>query len=496
MEREDDITRMYREHAHHLQLRINALDCEARQREQMLELLQKENGLLKAQNLRLKKQVQELSVKARQAAAATAKTPPDFVKPARKAQAKKKPGRKPGHRPDHRPKPAKIDRHLKLPLPRDGQGGPSCPDCHARLTKLQQHQRIVEDIIPAKLIVTCYHTQSGYCPGCRRRIESRAPEQPPAAGVCQSQLGINALATAALLRVNYRLPYRQITELLADLPGLALTPGAVAKQIQRMAGWLEGQYDRLKVFLRRSPWVHMDETSWRTDGVNGWLWTMLNQTHTCYHVDGSRSQEVVKQLLGEAFGGTLISDFYSAYTGMDCAKQKCLVHLLRELRDTAAKSPAFAKGRFHRRCKQLIKQLLLLKKQSGQLCGSTYQRRGRQLEQQLAELARARWKEANAKRLADRLQRHAQELTGFLWQADLPGDNNAAERALRPAVVMRKITGGSRSEKGARAWAVLASILRTARQQHRDLFDTLKTLLAASWAGRDPALLTDLAATA
>ncbi len=73
----------------------------------------------------------------------------------------------------------------------------------------------------------------------------------------------------------------------------------------------------------------------------------------------------------------------------------------------------------------------------------------------------------------------------------MDGTNNAAERALRPAVVMRKITGGSRSEAGAKAWAILASVMRTAEQQGRDVLETLKTLLRAAWAGKDIALLTD-----
>ena len=74
----------------------------------------------------------------------------------------------------------------------------------------------------------------------------------------------------------------------------------------------------------------------------------------------------------------------------------------------------------------------------------------------------------------------------------MAGTNNAAERALRPAVVARKISGGSRSEKGARATAVLLSVLRTAMQQGCPLFEALKTLLRAHWSGEKPILISDL----
>jgi len=121
-----------------------------------------------------------------------------------------------------------------------------------------------------------------------------------------------------------------------------------------------------------------------------------------------------------------------------------------------------------------------------------YQRRGQQMEGRLKALAQQRWEEPHADRLAARLRNHEKELTVFLWEDAVDGSNNAAERALRPAVVMRKITGGSRSERGARATAVLMSVLRTARQQNRPLFETIKTLLMNAWAGKNPGLLTDI----
>jgi transposase len=350
----------------------------------------------------------------------------------------------------------------------------------------------VEDIEPAKAAVRCYHTVSGYCPGCRKRIESRAPEQPPAADVAGTQVGINALATAAVMRVQYRLPYRLISQLMADLPEMSLGAAAVSRQVDRMGRWLEGEYDRIRIFLRHSPVVSMDETSWRVDGHNQWLWALLDSRHTLYHIDRSRGQKVVRKLLGEVFGGTLVSDFYGGYGAIDCPKQKCLVHLLRELRDTSARNPAFAGGSFGRRLKRLIKEMLLLKKQKPKMKAAAYGARGRRMEERLGELARGAWEQADEKRLAGRLLKFEKELTVFLWNDAVEGTNNAAERALRPAVVMRKITGGSRSERGARATAVLMSVIRTARQQDRPLLETIKTLLMNAWAGKNPGLLTDI----
>jgi transposase len=96
--------------------------------------------------------------------------------------------------------------------------------------KLRKRRRIVEDLVPSAVEVTCYHTECGYCPNCRKNVESRAPEQPPAANVPHGQLGINALATAAILRVHHRLPFRQIVQVLKDLPGLRISAAGIVKQ--------------------------------------------------------------------------------------------------------------------------------------------------------------------------------------------------------------------------------------------------------------------------
>jgi transposase-like protein len=480
----------YRAQAYHLEGELRAVRPQLYRADQKIDRLEQRLEKVTTENAVLRKKLADLTGQLDQ----RPKPVPAFVKPNVPGRGRKRPGRQAGHEAAHRPLPERIDRHVEVPVPRDAQGRPSCPHCHTQLSDVRQHQRIVEDIVPSKVVATCYHTTSGYCPGCRKYIESRAPEQPPAADVPHGQVGLNALATAALLRVQYRLPYQLTTQLLADLPGLTLSPGAVAKQVQRMSRWLEGEYDRLGVFLRFAPAVHMDKTSWRVDGHNHWLWTLLDPNHTLFHIDKSRGHKVVVKLLGEVFGGTLVSDFYSAYAVMDGRKQKCLTHLLRELRDTAAQNPAFALCSFRRRLKRLVQELLLLKKQKPKMPAAAYTARGRHLERRLKQLAQGPYDEPHPQRIAARLRKHEGELTAFLWDDAVDGTNNAAERALRPAVVLRKITGGSRSQRGARATAVLMSVLRTARQQQRPLFETIRTLLMNAWAGKNPGLLTDVLA--
>jgi transposase len=456
--------------------------------------LEQQRDKLTAENKLLKGKLADLSAQLRQEKAKAKAT--SFVKanvPAKKVR--KRPGRPKGHVAALRPMPQTVDVHQVVPLPVDKSGRPSCPICHTQLLEVREYLRHVEELIPFKLLTTCYHTAGGYCPSCRKVVESRAEDQPPAADIPHGQFGLNALATAAVMRVCYRIPLRQITRLFAHLPGMQLSPGAIVKQIKRLSRWLEKQYHRLQLVLRAAGVVHADETGWRIDGKNGYLWTLTNASHTLYHVDQSRGGKVIGQLLGKAFGSmkdqTLISDFYSAYDQFDGPQQKCLTHFLRELRDTIAKRPELKSHEFFQRCKKLIQQMLKLKKRREALSQSDYTRRVNLMEDRLEQLARMDWGDPDAERLNKRLYKYRDKLTTFLHDSQVDGTNNAAERALRPAVVMRKITGGSRSASGARAWSILASVMRTAEQQGKNVLETIKTLLRAEWAGNDITLLTD-----
>ena len=479
--------RMYERRIHVLQIENKALHRQVAEFAGKALALRKANERLLAENARLKRRLADLT----QSSPTGPRAPPAFVKPSVPEKPRRKPGRPAGHEAAWRPRPRKIDVRQEIALPVDRRGRLCCPDCRTQLSRVKHHHRLVEDIVPVEIITTCYSTHSGYCPHCRKRVESRAEDQPPAADLAHGQLGLHALATAAVLRVCYRLPLRQISQLFADLPGLRISPAAIAKQIQRLGRWLQGQYDRLKLVLRAAGVVHADETGWRTNGKNGYLWTLTNPRHTLYHIDRSRSGQVISGLLGEAFDGTLVSDFYGAYDQFDCPQQKCLTHLLRELRDTTQKHPALAGHAFFRQCKSLVQEMLRLARRRETMEPASYARQVKGMETRLANLAAGSWDHAEAQRLAARLGKYRHRLTTFLHDPAVDGTNNAAERALRPPVVMRKITGGSRSQAGAEAWAILASVMRTAQQQGRPVLETIQALLRAAWAGQEVAMLTD-----
>jgi len=481
-----------RGHCHHLELELRmcrpALYRADRKNERLEQRLEK----VLAENKMLKQKLADLSGSEQSKRGAS---PRPFVKANIPSKPARIPGRKKGHPAALRPMPEVIDVQETVALPVDTLGKPCCPECRSQLNEVETHQRYVEELIPSKVVTTCYHTTSGWCPCCRKRIESRGENQPPAVDLPHAQLGLNAISTAMVMRVCYRLPFRQITRLFQQLPGLKISPGAIVKQIKRCGKWLQKQYRRLKWAIRAAGVVHADETGWRTGGKNGYLWTLSTADMTLFHVDHSRSAKVIAELLGEAFGKdgqTLVSDFYSVYDQFDGPQQKCLTHLLRELRETVAQRPELSSHALFVRCKRLVQDMLRLKKRRGRLKAAQYWRRVQRLEQRLKELASQRFNDPDTDRLAKRLNKYQTKLTTFLHKKEVDGTNNAAERALRPAVVMRKITGGSRSAEGAKAWAIVASVMRTAEQQGKDVLESIKTLLKAEWSGKETALLTEL----
>ncbi len=477
---------------HHLEMELRACRPALYRADRKIDCLEQRLEKILAENKMLRQQLADLTA----GAVKSKPAPPAFVKANVPDKPRKMPGRKKGHPAALRPMPRTIDVHETVALPIDTLGKPCCPECRSQLNDVETHERYVEELIPSKVMTTCYHTSSGWCPCCRKVVESRGENQPPAADLPHAQLGLNALATAMMMRVCYRLPFRQVTRVFLDLPGLKISPGAIVKQIRRVGQWLQKQYHRLKWAIRAAGVVHADETGWRTNGKNGYLWTLSTADHTLFHVDRSRSAKVIAELLGKAFGGrgdqTLVSDFYSVYDQFDGPQQKCLTHLLRELRDTIAKRPELAAHELLVRCKRLVQDMLRLKKKRDKLKAAEYWRRVERVERRLRELAGRQWNDPDADRIGKRLNKYQAKLTTFLHKKEVDGTNNAAERALRPAVVMRKITGGSRSAEGAKAWAIVASVMRTAEQQGKDVLESIKTLLKAEWADKETSLLTEL----
>ena len=395
---------------------------------------------------------------------------------------KPKADRKPAHpRGPKRPRRHGFSRQRMTPTRRVEHALDSCPECGAGLAGgWAQRTREVIDIPAVAAQATEHVFIARICPLCEQRRTPRADLAGVALG--KQRLGINLVSLIAALREEARLPYRTIQWYLQTVHQLSLSVGTLVVGtlvgvIHRVARQAQGELGSIRERIRGSPVVHADETGWRENGVNGYVWTFSTPTER-YFLRRGRNKEVVDEALGEEFAGALVSDFYAAYHHYHGPKQRCWAHLLREIHDLRAlysrdKQLAQWADAVHR----IYRQARAFSHPSGK------QRRAAQLalEKRLLALCRPCLDDPLAVqgKLCRRIDKHLKELFVFVAQPEVPPDNNAAERSLRPLVISRKISGGTRSNQGTDAKMTLSALFGTWRAQGQNPLTACRQLLTS-----------------
>ena len=251
-------------------------------------------------------------------------------------------------------------------------------------------------------------------------------------------------------------------------------------------------YERLIELIRQCSVVHADEIGWRIGTLSAWLpWkgagrcVFTNREITVYDIRANRSSDVVIDILGEKFKGILASDGFLAYDERrlsDWLKQKCVSHLLTDLREMRESKTGRA-VHFARQMTAVLQEALRLKSEKPTLDPFTFAQRARTLETRLDQLiapTRKLTDQDNA-RFAKRLRKHRPHLLRFLYADSLEAMNNQAERKvvsyrrtmLRPAVITRKTNGCNRTQPGAETHAILSSILVACHQHSIPILEYL-----------------------
>ena len=216
------------------------------------------------------------------------------------------------------------------------------------------------------------------------------------------------------------------------------------------------------------------------NGKTHWLWCFANDDLSDFLIDRSRGHPALLKFFTQEFGGVLVSDFWAADNAVSCAlRQKCLVHLLRDLEHVEKyKSPSAHWPEFAKLLRRLIGDAIRLWRLRAELPAETYASRRKRLTARLDELIDTPWEDSQARRLIKRLRRHRLELFTFLDQPGVPFENNLAERSIRPAVIIRKNSYGNRSVQGADVQAILMSVFFTLKKRGHNPIQTLYVALA------------------
>ena len=435
------------------------------------------NQMLRRDNLRLQRLLEELREEVEELRRAGKRQAAPFAR-RKLVEHPKRPGRKAGQGRFARrakPLPEQVDETKVVALY-------GCPQCGgSRLRDIHEHEQYMSDIPVIVPVITRYVTYSGYCVDCHKRVRSRHPEQiSQATGAAGVMVGPRAKALAADLKHRLGGSYGKVSEALNDAFGLQVNRSGWCQADQRLAKTALPVYQQLIEAIRHSSVVNADETGWRIGTLSAWLWVFANQEITVYAVRDNRSSDVVIEILGEEFKGILVSDCFVAYDAQrlaDWLKQKCLSHLLKDLKwmeeDKTGRAAHFSRDGI-----AILRAALALKAEKPTLESTIFTQRAQALEIQLdALISRQRnLKDRDNVRFARRLRKHRPHLLRFLYVDELDATNNLAERQLRPGVIIRKTNGCNRSKGGAETHSVLTSVLVTCHQRSIPILDYMVSL--------------------
>ena len=369
-----------------------------------------------------------------------------------------------------------------------------CPGCGTGLVGGSvKFSREVIEVHPSPVVVTEHVYLERCCPYCNKGYTPPV-ELDGVETVGRSRLGIRLTALIVCLREEARLPIATILWYLSTFHALKLSQGAVVKMLGRVARRGTAQVEEILERIRGAPYVHADETGWRQDGENGYVWTYSTPTER-YFTRGGRDGGVVNRVLGPEFSGVLVSDFYVGYNVYLGEHQRCWAHLLRDIHELGEKHPAdegMAEWagkvrRVYERAKEWVAQHTEL--HEGQHWQTTYQA-ARLLEGHLLDVCRPYLpaegegqdggEAGPAQRgLCQRIERYIKELFVFVAHPGVPSENNPAERSLRHLVVTRKISGGTRSEVGTDTKMTLATLCGTWRARGLNPYHACLDLLSS-----------------
>ncbi len=348
-----------------------------------------------------------------------------------------------------------------------------CPHCDHALTPAVQsgfHAYDHIELPPIRPVITRIHRHHGVCPGCRRGFSA-----PPPAGMPPgSPFGPGLVALILHLHVTQSIGFERLVGLLDEVFGLRLSEGAIANLLARAGTPLTAAAETAAAEVRSSKVVASDETSARVEGKNWWQWVLLSSTAVRHLIADSRGAAVLTEFLGETKPDVWVADRYAAQAGHGNQRQLCLAHLLRDAQYAVdAGDTGFAPG-----FQKLLRRAIAIGQRRPQLKDTTLAQYRADLDRKLDRLLAVSPTAEAGRKLARAIRRCRGDLFVFITRRDVPSTNNQCERALRPSVIFRKVTGGFRSQWGARTYADAVSVIATGRLHGHSALQALRDALA------------------
>lgn len=352
----------------------------------------------------------------------------------------------------------------------------NCPNCHNPLNRTDSIDTHTVEDVPAPSLtpiqIIKYEKERQWCKACSKEIVATHPEEIP--GV---RFGLNLIIYIMVLKYGAKVSLDSITLLLKQSYNLDISKGEIISLLHKTRNWLGNQYEQIKLAVRASPIKHADETGWRVMGINSWIWGFLTDKQVYLSVEESRGKGIPEEILkGSHQDDVLIRDDYKGYAKLSLNHQSCWAHLLRKSHELAVDINASEEMKaLHQTLKDIFAFL-------NHTINKPFSKSGRNEAYQLAwkkidQIINQNYTSLDAQAIQVRIKHQSKNLLTALLHEGVPLTNNLAERSLRKIVVIRKMSGGSRSWNGAKTTATNMSIYQTIQAQNLPLIPTLKEYL-------------------
>jgi len=392
---------------------------------------------------------------------------PYFFKASNTTGKRKKPGAKKGHKAHFRPMPQNIDEFCHVPVH-------VCPDCGSSdLSKNVQEirKRVYEEIPICNPVAVKLLMERRYCRHCKKLVESPVSWVLPGA-----RIGLRTMLVVVWFKIHLRMTEEAIPQVLHRLFGLKISEGEVICILDQVTKAFGPHYQDLINDIRGASARNIDETSWRINGMNALLWTFVSKGITLYKIAYSRGHKVPLEVLGKKHKGVDIHDRFSAYKTLakktKNVQQDCWVHIIKN-----AEELAHFYGYEGEHILQVLKETYSIAKEFNH---QGTKKDIKDLFKSMKNQLNQPYKSHKCKTFVWNLLKEKDNLFEFVKNPEVDGTNNAAERAIRPVVIARKVSGGSRSDKGARNYEILMSVVQTLHQNGKNLVDHGSNILLTS----------------
>jgi len=369
--------------------------------------------------------------------------------------------------------PEEVDETFEYELPEQDAKG---------LTALDQWRIIQQIVLPDKMYKVIEHRARKYIDPVTGRIHiASLPDEVRKGGL----LGADMTAFVSFMKGACHLSYTTIEQFFEQVMQLNLSRGMLCKAAQKVSDALKCSYDELADCLPYEPQVNIDETGHHDNGVLHWTWCFDTKRYSLFRIDPSRGSGVLEEMLGKAFTGIIGADYWGAYRKyarlFGVRLQYCMAHLIRDIRFLAEHS-------VQKLSRWGVKLLAWLKKmfdtlhRRDKLTASGFIRSTERIKTGFLKRMRRPPDHPLAKKLARRFKgKAAADYFRFLTEPDMEPTNNGTERQIRPVVIDRRITQGTRGQAGMRWCERIWTTIATCKKQNRNVFDFIHQSVMAHW---------------